>query len=81
MTGGRRPRRIGVPGQKIERQRRLPLHVVIDDEGPDEILGAQHVEGVRHGRGFEIAGRRHFLLEIGEMLLIDEDFEIARLCT
>ena len=55
MVRRRHPRRVGIPVQQIERRRRLALEVVVDDIGPDQVVGAQHVEGHRHPAAFEHA--------------------------
>ncbi len=73
----RHARRIGVPVQQIERERRFAEQVVVDDERPDQIVGAQHVEGRVHVAGFEVALLLHALLERVQLLLVDEDAELA----
>ena len=41
-------------------------------------FGLQHVEGVGHGRAFEIAVLGHPLLDRLQLLRVDEDLEVAR---
>ena len=76
---GRHARRIRVPVEQVERERVLAEQVVVDDERPDEVVVAQHVEGAGHVGAFEEAALRHALLEPVDDLLVDEDAEIARL--
>ena len=69
--------RIGVPVEQVERQRILAAHVVVDDIGPDQVAGAQHVEGRRHLGAFEVALLVHRLLDRRHLVLVDEHFEVA----
>ena len=59
----RHPRRVLVPVQEIERKGVASHEVIVDDERPDQIVAAEHVEGVRHVRTFEIAALAHLALE------------------
>ena len=68
---------VGIPVQQVERQRRLALEVIVDDVGPDQIVRAQHVEGVGHLLGFEIAALGHAAFERAHLLLVDEHLEVA----
>ena len=77
MIGGRQARGVGIPVQQIERERRLALQVVVDDVGPDQVVRAQHIEDGRHRLDFEIAALGHSLFERRDLLLVDEDLEIA----
>ena len=77
MIGGRHPRGIGIPVQQIEREGRLALQIIVDDIGPDQVVGAQHVEHARHGAAFQIAVLGHLLFDGRDLLLVDEDLEIA----
>jgi len=55
----------------------LSLQVVADDIGPDQIVRAQHVEGHRHLAAFEHAGGFHVAFERRNLVLIDENKQIA----
>ena len=77
MVGRRHPRGVGIPVQQVERRGRLPLQIIADDIGPDQIVRAQHVEGHRHLAAFEHAGRLHVALERGDLVFIDEHQQIA----
>ncbi len=75
----RHARGIGVPEQQVEREGVLAHQVVADHERPDEVVGAQHVEGGRHLGAVEIALLAHHLFDAGELVLVDEHAELARL--
>ena len=79
MHGGGHARRIGVPVQKVEGERLLAQQVVVDDERPDQVVVAHHVEGGGHVAAFEVALLVHALIEVGELLLVDENAELAGL--
>ena len=72
-------RRVCVPVQEVERERVLAHQVVVDDERPDEVVGAQQVEGACHLGALEIAALVHLLLEIGNLLLVDKYAQLSRL--
>ncbi len=57
----------------------LPEQVVADEEGPDQVVRPQHVEGGEHGLGFQVALLAHHLVEVVELLLVDEHGEVAGL--
>ncbi len=79
MHRHRHARRVGVPVEKVERHRVTPEQVIVDDEGPDQVVRAKHVERRRHGLAFEhAAARPHLGLHGGELLVVDEDRQIAR---
>ena len=63
--------------QEIEGRRRLALEIVADDVGPDQVIGAQHVEGVGHPRAFKNALLLHVLFERRDLLLVDVDHQVA----
>ncbi len=80
MQVQRHPRGIGVPVEQIERHRLLAEQIIVHHERPDQIVGTQHVEGHRHLGAFQHAsGRAHLLLHGRELLVIDEDLQIAGL--
>src|SRR6516225_4585019 len=58
--------------------RRPPAEqIVVDNETPDQVIGAKRVEGHRHVLAFEISAFAHAFLEHGELLLIDVHRQIA----
>ena len=71
--------RIGVPVQQVERERIVAQQVVVDDERPDQVVGAQHVERRRHLAAFEIAALVHLVFERLQLLLVDEHAQLAGL--
>ncbi len=75
----RHPGRIRIPVEQVEGRRRLALQVVVDRVGPDQVVRPEHVEGARHPRTVEIAGPGHLLLDRADLLLVDEDRELAGL--
>ena len=77
MHLGRHARRIAIPVQQVEGKRIASHQVVVDDERPDEVVTAQHVERIRHLGALEIAALVHLALERGDLFLVDEDFELA----
>ena len=68
---------IGVPIEEIEGQGGLAAHIVGNDVRPDQVARAQHVEGHRHARAFEIALFAHRLFERGDLFLVDEHLQVA----
>ncbi len=79
MHPGRHPRRVRVPVEQVKRERILAHQVIVDHERPYQVVGAQQVEGGRHLRAFEIATLVHLLFEIGDLLLVNEHAQLARL--
>ena len=77
MHSYRHASRIVVPIQQIEWERRFAEQVVVDDKGPDRIIGAQHVEGRRHIVAIEITLGIHSRFERGKLLFVDKDREFA----
>ena len=77
VVRGRHAGRVRVPVEQVERERRLALEVDVDHVGPDQVVRAQHVEGVRHARAFEVAARLHHGLDRADLALVDEDLEVA----
>src|SRR3546814_13076000 len=73
----RHARRVGVPVEQVEGEGVLAHQVVVHHEGPDEVIGAQQVEGGRHVGALEVAIVLHLLLEGSELHLVDEDAELA----
>ena len=65
--------RIRVPVQQVQRQRRLTLHVDVDDVGPDQVIGAQQIEGSSHLVTVEIPVPGHVPLDRGNLFLVHED--------
>ena len=80
VHGHRHARRIRIPVQQVERKRVLAQQVVVDIEGPDQVVGAQHVEGARHLGAFEQAAALfHALLEGIDLRFVHIHAEVARL--
>ena len=77
MVGRRHPRGVGIPVQQVEGGGRLSFQIVADDIRPDQIVGAQHVEGHRHPAAFENAGGVHVAFERRDLVFIDEHQQIA----
>jgi hypothetical protein len=71
-------RGIGVPVEQVEGEGLLAHQVVVDHEGPDQVVGAQHVEGGAHLRAFQVAAFLHLLFQAGDLAFVDEDAEFAR---
>ena len=70
---------IAVPIQQVEGEGVLAQQVVVHHERPDQVVGAQHVEGGRHGRPFQIALLVHLGFQRGELFLVDEHGQFAGL--
>ena len=70
--------RVGVPDQEIEGHRLFALEIIVDVVRPDQVVRPEHVEGLRHGRAFEIAVFDHLFLDLPQLFGVDEDLEIAR---
>ena len=75
----RHARRVRIPVEQVERERRFSEQIVVHHERPDQIVRTQHVESVRHLGAFEVAALVHALFEGGDLLLVDEHFKLARL--
>ena len=72
----RHTRRVLVPVQQVERERVATHEVVVDDERPDQIVAAKHVESVCHLGALEIAALAHLALQRGDLVLVDEHLEL-----
>ncbi len=68
-----------VPVEKIEGHGIAAEEVVVDHEAPDEVVVAQQAEHRLHVGGIEIAPPLHVAFDARELVLVDEDAEIARL--
>ena len=68
-----------VPIEQVKGHRFLAEHVVVDHIGPDQVVGAQQVEGVRHARTREIAFLLHALFNPLHLLFIHIDAQVASL--
>ena len=71
--------RVRIPVEQVKRHRVLAEHVVVDDIGPDQVIGAQQVECVRHAGAGKVALVLHAAFDPLHLLLVDIDEEIARL--
>ncbi len=78
MIGRRHAGCVGIPVEDVERHWLLAAHVIVDDVGPDQIVRTQHIEGVGHARGFQVALLFHVRLKLADALLVDEHHEVAR---
>ena len=74
VIGGRHARRVGVPVQQVEGQRLLALQVVVDDVGPDQVVGAQEIEDGRHLAAVEIAALAISRSIAFDLLLVEKTF-------
>ncbi len=74
----RHARAVAVPVQQVEREGVVAEQVVVDHERPDQVVGAQHVEGGRHLAAFEEAALVHLVLEHPQLLLVDEHVQLTR---
>ncbi len=68
---------VRIPIEQVERQRILSQQIVLDGERPDQIVLAQHREGDRHVLTVEEALVAHMLLHQLQLVLVDEDRQIA----
>jgi len=50
---------IGIPKQKIKGHLLLTEQVIVDDEGPNQVIRAQHIERRRHILRFQIPALAH----------------------
>ena len=59
------PGLVGVPEQQVEGGRRLAHQIVGDEERPDQVVGAERIEGLGHGcAGQDAAGCVHLFLDL-----------------
>ena len=79
MVGLRHAGRIGIPCQQIKRAGLDAFDVIIDDIGPNQVIGAQHVEGIGHFCAIEIAGLLHLDFGGANLLFIHKHFQVARI--
>ena len=77
MIGRRHAGGVRIPIENVEGKRFLAAQVIVDDVGPDQVVGAQQVEGIGHAGGFQIALLLHVLFEMFDALLVDEHQEVA----
>ena len=77
MVGRRHARGVGIPEQQVEGEGLLAQQVVVDDERPDQVVGAQHVEHGRHLRSVQIAPLGHHFFQRLQLCVIDEHQEVA----
>ena len=77
QQGRRKAGRIRVPEQQVEGGGILAQQVVIDHERPDQIVGAQHVEGPRHLLAVEVALLFDIGLDLPDLGFIAEDPQLA----
>jgi hypothetical protein len=62
--------------QQVERERVAAQQVVVDDERPDEVVGAQHVERVAISR-LRDSRARSSSSRASDLRLVDEHLELA----
>jgi hypothetical protein len=72
-------RLVGVPGHQVEHRPALAHQVVVDHARPDQVVGAQQLEGAGHLPGVEEALLPHHVLEEGDLALVDEQHQLAGL--
>ena len=74
------PRLVRVPEQQVEGFGLLAQQVVVHEERPDQVVGAQGVEGVGHGlAGKDSATGVHLLFDVADPVLVGEQQQVARL--
>ena len=71
--------RIGVPGREVIPGLALAEQVVAHQARPDQVVGAQQLEGPRHLLGVQVALIPHHVLEKGDLILVDEQQQLAGL--
>jgi hypothetical protein len=69
----------GIPGHKVVRRIVLAEQVVVDRVGPDEVVGAQHLERTGHLRAVQISLCLHNVVEEIELVLGDEQLQFTGL--
>ena len=74
----RHARDIGIPGHQIIRRPAFPQHIILHSPRPDEITGAQHLEGSGHMLAAQIAFFPHGVFQPCELTLISEHRKLAR---
>ena len=74
---GREVGRIRVPVKQVERRGLLAEQVVVDHEVPDQVVGAERVEGPRHVRRVEIALLPDLRFQRVHVGFVGEDAELA----
>src|SRR5215204_2737547 len=72
-------RPVRVPVKEVEGRRLLPEEVIVDDVGPDQVVGAEQVEHVGHLAVVEIAALEHLLLHELYLRLVYEDLRVPHL--
>ena len=68
---------VGIPVEQIKRGGLFAEQVVIDNKGPDQIIGAQQVKDRRHGDAVQIARFLHGPVQRPELRLINKNAEVA----
>ena len=71
--------RIGIPGREVVPGLALAEQIVADQARPDQVVGAQQLEGPRHLLGVQEALIPHHVLEKGDLILVDEQQQFAGL--
>src|ERR671920_1581305 len=66
-------RAVRVPVKEVERGGFLAEQVIVDDVGPDQVVGAEQIEHVGHLAVVEVAALEHLLLHELYLRLVDED--------
>ena len=79
VHGRRHAGGIRVPVQQVEGGGIAPQQVVVDEEGPYQAVGPQHVEGGRHGGALEIALFVHGFFELANGVLVNEHLQVTDL--
>ena len=75
----REPRLIGVPGAEIGDGIAFAEQIFAHHLRPDEVVGAQDLEGAGHLLGVEHALVPHHVLEEGDLAFVDEQHQLAGL--
>ena len=73
----RQPGRIGIPVKQIKWRRFLAQQVVTHVKRPDQVVGAQHVEGGSHFPAVVVAALGHGAFQAFELLLVNEHAQVT----
>ena len=74
------PGLVRIPEQQVKGGRVLAQQIIADEEGPDQVVGPQGVEGLGHdGAGQDPARRIHLAFDLVQPVLVGEQQQVARL--
>ena len=75
----RHARGVGIPGHQVVLDIGLSQQILVQQARPDQVIGAQQLEGAGHLRGVEIALLPHRRLQHCDLAFVDEQRQFARL--